>query len=164
MRQFKDGTGRPWCISINVAAVKRVKGLVGVDIPGLVDNGLEGLGKLLGDFCGLVDVLYCLAKDDADRLGVSDEDFGRAMYGDALSQASDAFVAELIDFFPDPRVRTALANLMATSRKVTDQILARATEEIATFDLEALANRSMKLSGNSPASRASTPRRSRSAS
>ncbi len=74
----------------------------------VVDDGLQALGKLVSDPVRLADVLYCLVKDEADARQVSDEDFGRALAGDAITAAAEAFVEELIDFFPDARVRAGL--------------------------------------------------------
>jgi hypothetical protein len=156
MKTFKDNAGRTWIVAINVAAIKRVRGLAGVDLFGLVDDGFKGLAKLLGDPIELVDVLYVLCKDEADKIGVSDEDFGRAMAGDAIGSASDAFLEELTDFFPDPRVRAGLRKLIETSRKVRDRMLDRMDERIATIDPDAEARKLIDSSTSSPASSEST--------
>ena len=39
MRTFTDNAGRTWTIQVNVTAVKRVRGLVGIDLYKLVDDG-----------------------------------------------------------------------------------------------------------------------------
>ena len=102
MHTFTDNAGRTWTVAINVAAVKRVRGLVNIDLYKLVDDGFKPLGELVADPVQLADVLYCLCKDEADARNVSDEDFGRALYGDAITLAAEAFVEELIDFSPTP--------------------------------------------------------------
>ena len=70
MRVFKDNAGRSWTIAIHVAAVKRVRGLLSLDLYSLLDERFAGLAKLLADPVDFVDVLYVLCKDDADRLGI----------------------------------------------------------------------------------------------
>lgn len=105
MHRFCDNAGRTWVVSINVTAIKRVRGLVGIDLYKLIDDGFRPLGTLVADPVQLADVLYCLCKDEADAKQISDEDFGRALAGDAITLAADAFVEELIDFFPDARTR-----------------------------------------------------------
>lgn len=164
MKTFRDNAGRTWVVSINVSAVKKVRGLAGIDIYGLVNDSFQGLAKLLNDPIDLVDVLYVLCKDEADKLGVSDEDFGRAMGGDSLEHAADAFVNELADFFPDPRLRAGLKKVFAKNRMVRDRLLTHMDAEIEGFDIDALATKLIESSGSSRASSDSTPDRLRSAS
>ena len=164
MRTFVDNAGRTWTISIHVAAIKKVKGLLGVDLYGLVDGSFEGLGKLIADPVALVDVLYCLCKDEADKLGVSDEDFGRTMGGDSLNRASDAFLAEYTDFFPDPRVRAGLTKVLEKARKVEGLVMARMETELDAIDLDDVVAKLKGSSGKSPATSGSTRARSRSGS
>jgi hypothetical protein len=162
MHIFKDNAGRTWCISINVAAVKRCKALCGVDLYGLVDERFEGLGKLLGNPCDLVDVIYCLIKDEADKLSVTDEDFGRGMGGDSLQNASDAFMSELTDFFPNPRVRAGLTKVWEKSRVLTSLLLDQAEKDLDAIDLDSEARKLIDSSGRQPESSALIPAHSRS--
>ncbi len=157
MHTFTDNAGRVWTIAINVAAIKRVQGLLKIDLYKLIDDNFKGLGELLGDIVQLVDVLYCLCKDEADARNVSDEDFGRALFGDALHQAMDAFVEELIDFFPDPQVRQSLRTIIAEAQKVRKRLLDRAEQVLARFDADREAHRLMTSFGIAPESSASTP-------
>ena len=96
MHSFVDNSRRTWEVAINVTAVKRIRGLLGIDLYALVDDGFKSLSKLVSDPVTLADVLYCLCKDQADKQSISDEDFGRALSGDVITQAADAFVEELI--------------------------------------------------------------------
>jgi len=163
MKTFTDNAGRTWTVAINVAAVKRVRGLLGVNLYGLIDDKFAGLAKLLADPCDLVDVLYVLCKDEADAKGVTDVDFGRAMAGDAIDHATDAFLAEFTDFFPDPRVRAGLSTVIAKGRIVRDRMMDRMTATLETIDPAAVAETLIGSSGNAPASSGSTRGRSRSA-
>jgi len=155
MKSFKDSEGREWLIHVNVSAVKRVRDLTKVDLPGLIG---EGLGKLLEDPVEFVNVLYVLVKPQADSRNppVTDEEFGAALGGDTLERAADAFVEELIDFFPAPR-RQPLRELMKKARQVSDLMLTRASERIAALDPEELAGPSGGSSGDTPGPSASTP-------
>ena len=78
MHSFVDNSRRTWEVAINVAAVKRIRGLLGIDLYALVDDGFKSLSKLVSDPVTLADVLYCLCKDQADKQSITDEDFGRA--------------------------------------------------------------------------------------
>jgi hypothetical protein len=157
MRTFNDNAGRTWTIAINVAAIKRVRGLLNVDLYKLVDDGFKPLGALVGDPVQLADVLYCLCKEEADAKKISDEDFGRALAGDAIHQATEAFLEELIDFFPDPKVRRSLRKIIAESRKVRGRMLDRAEQVLESFDADREANRLLSSYGIAPESSDSTP-------
>ncbi len=164
MRQFCDNAERCWTFAIHVAAIKRVRGLLGIDLFALVDDQFQGLSKLLADPVALVDVLYVLCKDDADRLNVTDEEFGRAMWGDAIGQATDAFLAELTDFFPDARVRAGITKVLDAARTLKDRLLTEALDQVDSVNLDSAVARSRTSSGISPESSASIPGRSPSAS
>jgi hypothetical protein len=58
MRTFTDNAGRTWIVQVNVAAIKRVRGLLGVDLYKLLDDGFQALAKLVSDPVQLADVLY----------------------------------------------------------------------------------------------------------
>lgn len=151
MHVFKDNAGRTWPVSIHVSAVKRVRGMLGVDLYSLIDDRFQGLGKLLADPVSLVDVLYVLCKDEADKQGITDEDFGRAMAGDAIEHATHAFLEEFADFFPDPRARAGIKKMTESARKMRDTIMTHLTTQIETFDPETAAKKLIDSSGNSQA-------------
>jgi hypothetical protein len=157
MHTFTDNAGRTWTVAINVAAVKRVRGLVNIDLYKLVDDGFKPLGELIADPVQLADVLYCLCKDEADARNVSDEDFGRALYGDAITMAAEAFVEELIDFFPDARAREGMRKLSAAGKKVKARLLDHAEKVLDQLDPEAEAQKLIASFGSSPGSSGSTP-------
>lgn len=163
MKTFTDNAGRTWTVAINVATVKRVRGLLGVDLLGLIDDKFAGLAKLMGDACDLIDVLYVLCKDEADKMGVTDDQFGRAMSGDALEHAADAFLAEFTDFFPDPRIRAGLKQVISKGRIVRDRLMDRMAETLDAIDPVAVAATLIGSSGAAPASSGSTRGRSHSA-
>jgi hypothetical protein len=164
MRVFSDYQNRTWSVAINVAAVKRVRGLVGVDLLALVNEGMEPLSRLLADPVRLADVLYCLCKDEADARQVSDEDFGRALYGDAIGWAAEAFVEELFDFFPDARARVGMRKVLEMSHRLKAKMMDQAEQALDQLDLDSLAQQLMSTPGkpstNSPESSESTPTRS----
>lgn len=162
MHSFKDTEGRAWTIGIHVLAVKRVRALAEVDLYALMDGSFEALGRLTEDPCKLVDVLYVLCRDEAERRGLTDEDFGRSLGGDSLQQAIEAFVAELVDFCPDPRRREALARMMETGKSLQTRMAAKMMGELDRLDLDDVERRLIDSYGNSRASSGSTPGPSRS--
>ncbi|MCS6852479.1 MAG: hypothetical protein NZ700_15055, partial [Gemmataceae bacterium] len=102
-------------------------------------------------------VLYVLCQGEANVRQVSDEDLGRVIFGDAIHRATEAFLQELIDFFPDPRGRQALTTILTEARKVRQRIIERAEAVLANFDADREANKLMHSFGIVPASSASTP-------
>jgi len=157
MRTFTDNAGRTWTVAINVAAIKRVKGLINVDLYTLVDDGFQALAKLVANPVQLADVLFCLCKDEADAKQISDEDFGRALAGDVITLAADAFVEELIDFFPDARARAGLRKVIDATKKVREKLLDHAETVLATLDPDREAKGLIASFGNSREFSASTP-------
>jgi len=156
MHSFVDNSRRRWEVAINVAAVKRIRGLLRIDLYALVDDGFKSLSKLVSDPVTLADVLYCLCKDQADKQSISDEDFGRALAGDAITQAADAFVEELIDFFPDARARASLRKAIEAGKTVRDKVLSHAEKILDSIDPETEAKKWISSSGTWPESSAVT--------
>jgi hypothetical protein len=164
MKTFLDNAGRTWVIQIHVTAVKRVRALIDVDLFALIDDEMKGLAKLMADPCSLVDVIFVLCQDEAGKLGISDEDFGRAMAGDAIERGRDAFLAELIDFFPDPKVRGALQKVMEISKRIQQARLDRLDVMVDEIDVEAEVKKLMKSSTGLQVASESIPDPLRSAS
>jgi hypothetical protein len=59
-QKFTDADGRTWTVVLNVALTKKVRQATGVDPYRLADDALKPLGALLADPILLVDVLYLL--------------------------------------------------------------------------------------------------------
>ncbi|WP_176014454.1 hypothetical protein [Victivallis sp. Marseille-Q1083] len=122
MKSFTDNTGRAWIINVNVGTIKRVRALCGVDLANIItlEPGktpkVDLLERLASDPVLLVDVLYAVCKSEADAKNVSDEEFGRAMAGDAIELATSALLDEIIDFFPEVKRRVFQKILAATRR------------------------------------------------
>ena len=169
MKTFNDNAGRTWTVTINVDSIKRVKSLLDVNLMEVVDGKL--LERLAGDPILLCDVIYAVCKPEADAKNVTDEDFGRAMAGDAIDLATTALLEELVDFVPQGRrslLRKALAKLKtlesmalqaAESRLDSPELEQRMQMELAAMEPAAVpeVNATGDSSGNSPASSASIP-------
>ena len=156
MHSFVDNSRRTWEVAINVTAVKRIRGLLGIDLYALVDDGFKSLSKLVSDPVSLADVLYCLCKDQADKQSISDEDFGRALAGDVITNAADAFIEDLIDFFPDARARASLRKVIEAGKAVRDRVVSHAERILDSIDPEVEAMKWISSSGTLPESSAST--------
>ncbi|MFO7971921.1 MAG: hypothetical protein R6U40_09240, partial [Desulfobacterales bacterium] len=116
------------------------------------------LERLADDPVLLVDVLYVLCEEQAQRDGVSDEDFGRGLRGDALDAAARAFLEALADFCPSRKARL-IRGLVEKGGKAEEAILARAEKMLASGEIDRIltGSPSPKPSTGSPDSSASTP-------
>lgn len=121
MRAFKDNSGREWSIEITVAAIKRVRGLAGIDLMEVLEGSNGLIEKLVRDPVLLCDVIYAACKPQADERQVSDEAFGASMAGDAIEHATAALLEELVDFCPSPRDRANLGRVLKATREVMDK-------------------------------------------
>lgn len=164
MKSFTDNTGRTWTLVVNVATIKRVRALCHVDLNSVieVEEGKPStrlLELLSSDPVLLVDVLYAVCKPECDQKNVTDEDFGSAMAGDAITQATTALLDEIIDFFPEAK-RLAFKKILSASRRfeeVAKKRLAAALEDSKFEDsLVSELERLTGLSTNAPESSAST--------
>ena len=158
MRTFNDNAGRTWTVSITVDAIKRVEGLIkGVNLANLTDGDPPLLTRLETDIVLLCDVIFALAKPQAEQLQVSDEEFGRAMGGDAIMAAHDAFWQELTDFFRQLR-RTDTARAIEKQAALVKATVDAIEQRVEMLDTSAAIQAALgNLSGSSPASSASIP-------
>ena len=159
MATFNDKAGRAWTVAVNVDAIKRVRSLLGVDLMDAV--GGELLERLVADPVLLCDVIYALCKPEADARSVSDEEFGRAMAGDAIEAATTALLEELTDFFPSRR-RRLLKRAMEKMDRLQELALQAAEARLESGEFEERLRAELESgnwSGNSPGSSGSTPDR-----
>ena len=125
MKTFTDNKGRIWTLEVTVATVKRVRALCRVDLNSIVEldknnkPSAELLERLSSDPVLLVDVLYAVCKPQADKLGITDADFGEAMAGDAIEYATSALLEEVINFFPESK-RMVMQRILSASRKFSE--------------------------------------------
>jgi len=138
MREFTDSEGRTWRLHMTIGALKRVRGLIGIDLLGLSDGKPPLLTRLGTDVVLLIDTIFALVKPEADAAGVSDEAFGAALGGEAAQNAQKAFYEELTDFLRGlgraelARAVTTQAELIKAAVSEADAVLAKInpTEEV----------------------------------
>ena len=129
MRSFKDNEGREWTVLIEIDTIRRVRSEHGIDLAQTIrDQSI--LERLSDDVVLLCDVLYSICRPQADNRKLTAEDFGRALYGDAIASATEAFMGGIIDFFPPEKRRllqqvadagkNSEAEVMTTIQKAID--------------------------------------------
>lgn len=147
MKSFTDNAGRTWNVEINVAALKRIKGLTGVDLLEALDGTL--IERLVRDPVLLCDVLYAACKIEADQHAppISDEEFGRAMAGDAIEHATAALLDEIVSFCPSPRDRAALGRVLDATRHAMEKARDLVEARLESGELERAIDAALKLPG-----------------
>ncbi|TWU12857.1 hypothetical protein CA54_16830 [Symmachiella macrocystis] len=123
MSKFTDNAGREWVFTITVDDVRRVRKKLEVD---LLD--VDVFPQLASDPILLADVLFVLCLPQADADGITDEDFGRGLGGDAIDEATEAVLDALVNFSRSAK--------RATLRKVIDKqkaLEARGLEAAETY-------------------------------
>lgn len=166
MKSFTDNTGRSWIVSINVGTIKRVRALCEIDLANIIElepgrtPKVDLLERLAADPVLLVDVLYAVCKNEADNKNISDEEFGRAMAGDAIELATSALLDEIIDFFPVAK-RQVFGKILSASRRFQARSKEALTELLNDPALDAKIDAELERlttsSGNSPESLESIP-------
>jgi hypothetical protein len=153
MPKFRDNAGREWRVSIDVFLMELVEERTGVSFDDLFDDDMKPFARLLKKRVVLVRVLWVLVEDQAKALGVTPEQFGRALGGDSLGEAAVAFVEALADFSPSHQ-RQILRALVAKGNELTARTTERALLEIAAIDPDRSASATSSpasSAGSSPA-------------
>ena len=133
MRTFTDNAGRTWTLAINVDTIRRVRSLVDVDLLEAVEGKL--IERLASDPILLCDVVYVICKPEADGRSITDEDFGRAMAGDAIDLATTSLLEELVDFFPKSR-RQLLSKALSKFRHLETKAIELVNKQLDDPQLE----------------------------
>lgn len=158
MAKFTDKCGREWVVSLDVRGFEDVRSGAGIDLQQVVDELTrfdgqgEQLGALMGDPVRLVKVLWVLCADQAQNKApaVAPEEFGRGFGGDALEDAADALLEELVSFTrrqPRAILRAGLAKVKREQAEALPKVLAA----IEAATLSTPATSAPESSGSTPA-------------
>ena len=116
MHAFTDSAGREWNIALNINAIRRIRDGVktrdGSTVDLLAPQLAEVIRSLTLDTISLCDCVYLAVQPEAEKRGISSEQFGEALCGDAIADATQAFLGALTDFTPSPRDRARVARVM----------------------------------------------------
>ena len=162
MRQFTDTKERVWDVELNVRQMKRVRDALGIDLVNVIQAGKDGavatdtLDRVANDPILLVDILWVLCEGQAKAAGVTDDDFGSSLAGDSISDATRAFLDELVDFFPGAR-RLFLKKAVDLARKYETENAEMLEKALASPEFEERLKTSLIPPAASRESAASTP-------
>lgn len=141
MLSFKDKIGRQWICRVDVAAIRRVRALCNLDLANSIVVHPDGtadtsvLQALASDPCLLVDTVFAVCKDQADRLAVTDVQFAEGLDGDTIEAATLALMEGIVEFFPLPKRRllTKILDVVKQQRQ-QEQTRMEAMEQDGTLD------------------------------
>ena len=162
MRQFTDTKERVWDVELNVRQMKRVRDVLGIDLVNVIQAGKDGavatdtLDRVANDPILLVDILWVLCEGQAKAAGVTDDDFGSSLAGDSISDATRAFLDELVDFFPGAR-RLFLKKAVDLARKYETENAEMLEKALNSPEFEERLKTSLRPPSASRESAASTP-------
>lgn len=162
MRQFTDTKERVWDVELNVRQMKRVRDVLGIDLVNVIQAGKDGavatdtLDRVANDPILLVDILWVLCEGQAKAAGVTDDDFGSSLAGDSISDATRAFLDELVDFFPGAR-RLFLKKAVDLARKYETENAEMLEKALNSPEFEERLKTSLRPPAASRGSAASTP-------
>ena len=162
MRQFTDTKERVWDVELNVRQMKRARDALGIDLVNVIQAGKDGavatdtLDRVANDPILLVDILWVLCEGQAKAAGVTDDDFGSSLAGDSISDATRAFLDELVDFFPGAR-RLFLKKAVDLARKYETENLEVLEKALASPEFEERLKTSLKPPTASRESAESSP-------
>jgi len=154
MRIFKDKNGQEWQVVLNVRQMKRVRAALGVDLVNVITLDKDGavkvdlVDRIANDPCLLVDILWVLVEEQAKAIGKTDEQFGEALAGEAIEDATRAFLDELVDFFPGAK-RLFLKKAIDLARKYAGELTGVLEKALDDPELEKRIEESMRSSASS---------------
>ena len=167
MRTFEDSKKESWELALTFGSIKRLKGLLEVDLLDLLGGDPPLLTRLGTEVTLLVDVICALVRPQLAARELSDEDFAERLDGVAAKAAMEAFYAELADFTRNLG-QTAQARAVERQTEVLVKEMVRKTELVNLINLNAAVDKEISrvseelqnaglLSTDAPESSGSTP-------
>lgn len=152
MAKFTDNAGREWFLSFDVFLLERIKERTGWDGDTCLDEDMKGLIALVSNSPLCARAVYLLCEDEADRRGVSPEQFGRSIGGPALYGMKQAFVEAFADFSP-PHLAAAIRAMVQKGTQVAELAAQVAVQRVQAIDPASFvsATTSRASSGSTPA-------------
>lgn len=141
MQNFRDSAGSDWALTIDFPTIKRVRKLIpGIDLGKPWDGKPTLIDRLRSEVELAVDVVFAIVQPQAEKLGITDEQFGHRLLGDGFERAEAALWAEWSDFFLRTN-RKAAAELVSKTGKMQAAMTVVATEEVTAMDVTKMAEK-----------------------
>src|SRR4051794_19389503 len=112
MSTFKDTASREWILRLDAPTIATVRERPGIDLAGLDGRAYERMNE---DPVLLVQVLWELCQEQAQKIPLSFEQFADGLVGDVLDVATAALLDAIAFFFPSQK-RTLVQAIAAKHR------------------------------------------------
>lgn len=156
MRSFADKSGRRWELELTPASIKRVKGITGINLYGLLQDKAALFRQIADEPEIRVNVLFAMVSAQASKAGITDEQFAELLDGATFEAASDALIESFADFFTGQK--DALLAALSKAKRLTKLATEAAVNQINDpADEDSLRKKLSDLSSGAPESSASTP-------
>ena len=138
MQTFKDANGNVWEIDLNLRTARDIRRRMQARADEFQNVDFLDYSTLLftlnDPFFG-ADLLAAVCEPQFSKFGVADaEQFGALLRGKVYFDAREAFIAEYIDFFPEPataeKMRAVVKENETARKAIDDAILAETTKRI----------------------------------
>jgi hypothetical protein len=149
--EYKDKEGRTWRISLTVGILADVREHYQIEI-GKMLSSEKGLVELVfADPERFCNVLYLIVKDQVDKAGISDRQFGNSFDGPTWDRAILAFLRAVADFFPRSKVSVVIKRKLTQMMAKMDETLETEVEQIFDRQMEKMQASTLNASaGASP--------------
>lgn len=133
MHQFKDSQGEKWEIVLDTTKVRSLREALGIDLFAIDEN--SALEALMNDDVVLVDCVSWICTSQIEQRQLSVEEFCGRLTGDALDDACDALIDELV-FICRRRKREVIAAAWDKAKTFQGVAAERAIQAIQSTELE----------------------------
>lgn len=137
MHKFTDSKGREWSVALDGWQINKLKNdldFVAVDF--------DSIEKARTDYGLLANVLFVLCETEAKSRGVTDEDFGRSLFGKAIEDGRDAYINATIDFFP-PSQQPAAKSVLEKLSTIQSRAVTLAGKKVNSLEMDQMIEREM---------------------
>ncbi len=140
MKSFRTTDGAEWEVRVNVLTIKRVEEETGIRLTAIVDDDAMR-ARLFSDDLRFAETVLAVIRPQLEAAGKTDANFFEALDGTTIEQAAEALLAEIVDFFQEPRkglLKKWLERHRQAVQKVQAESAAVVAANIETMDMEAM--------------------------
>lgn len=134
MITFKDGNGVEWEVKLTIASSRPLCDYLRTLDPPVDLYSPAEFYAYISFIPNAVDALCVLCRNQRKERGISEEQFGEALFGRSAWEAQRALNEEYLNFFPDPELSTTLRNVqdqLNASSKKEESLVARFLGQVA---------------------------------
>jgi len=140
MHKFEDAKGTKWTIQLDTTMTRAIRAELGVDLLNLDESSVA---DLVGNDETLVDVISLICTNQIEREGMDGKDFAGCLIGDALDDACDALINEVV-FISSHSRRTIVAKVWQKAKAAESMMTERAVKMLDSGVVEEKVEKAMQ--------------------